>query len=50
MIHVTRYLIFINNRESVFMAGNDMVTVFANIWNKKRERLRLMGSKYFKSE
>lgn len=48
MIHVTRYLIFINNRERVFMAGNDMVTVFANIWNKKAEQSWLYI--YFKSE
>lgn len=29
------YLIFINNGESVFVPGDDMVTIFTNIWKDK---------------
>lgn len=34
-ICVTLYLILINNREGVFMTGDNVVTGFANIWKKK---------------
>lgn len=29
------YLIFINNGECVFMPGDDVVTIFTNIWKDK---------------
>lgn len=29
------YLIFINNGESIFMSGDDVVTVFTNIWKDR---------------